>query len=138
MGCSLTTEEELYPEVPLYLMIGETKIINLEVRETLTKNLRNIAGWQGFFTARVSVEDTVATIKKRTTNAGGSDAQALILDQNVSLGLWQVYLVYEDSYLLDYKKGPLRWDAWVVSPTGETKPIVRNSPLFLRPSITRF
>lgn len=113
---------------------GETEVFTLEVRNAA--GLVDLTNAKIYFTAR-GLDDAIV-LEKKSTAAGGGDAQIEIPDQtansNALLGKAYLKIGHADSDL----RPTARWaDCWVVTAGGEYIQIDEHSPFYITGAETR-
>ena len=132
--CSSSSREENRISPPI--TVGSSRAFNVDVADE-DGNAVNLTGARGYMTAVLRLGDVVPLITKRSTTAGGSDFEFLILDQTTYLGRGRFFITPEDTEKLDPSL-VLKYDVWFVLSTGERKDVVQVSDMPLAPAATRF
>lgn len=97
----------------------------------------DLTGARAYFTVRHRIDDVAPILLKRSTGAGGSDAEIELLDQTTYPGQYGIKGLASDTKNLRYDKMYL-WDTWIVLPNGDTGQVIGPAPFAVTPSITRF
>lgn len=99
----------------------------------------NLTGYQLFFIVKNRLEDKNWIIRKRSLNAGGSDTQAIILDQTTLPGQYKVFIDAVDTLTkCPSLEAPYVYGTWVVSPANKTTRVVRMGDFNLQPAVMQF
>lgn len=130
--------DDRWPNQRVDVAIGEDATIEITVKDYATQEPIDITNFELYLTVRERADDTVPTIRKRSLNAGGSDAEAVMItpQSGATLGKWRAFVTWNDTH--DLQIATLRWDAWVITATGDHKPVVVDSDFVVGPTITRF
>jgi hypothetical protein len=129
---------------PVEIVQGSSKTFNLAIIDVDTGDAYNAdPPLQIWCTLKERFEDLQPLILKQTANAGGSTLQISPIDPQSgttngvsNLGRAQIFFLPTDTAKLKVAK--IYWiDVWVVTSTGEERPIVKRRRAIIGPRVTR-
>lgn len=102
-------------------------------------NILDLTGYKLYFVVKVRLEDKDYVILKRSLDAGGSDTQAIILDQTAvtTKGKYKIFIDAVDTInKCASTEAPYVYGTWVVSPAGKIIRVVRKGDFKLLSVVT--
>lgn len=114
---------------------GESVVFRVTAREDGL--LYDATGAKVYFTIRENLDDETPIIQKKTQNAGGSNAQVLVItpQTGANKGRIEIYLLSSDTDALVVGTSYVA-DAWLVSTTGSHNQILKDTPVCVEPTVT--
>lgn len=99
----------------------------------------NLTGYKLYFIVKVRIEDKDWVFFKRSLNAGGSDAEAVLLDQTTAKGKYSVFIKAAESIQKKPSfEAPYQYGTWVVSGAGALVRVVKRADFNLTSVVTNF
>lgn len=138
MSCLNNSEEA--DLLVLTVVQGEDETFEIAVTDA-NDLAYDLTGAKIYFTVRKTWKSATAIIEKKTLNAGGTDAQILMMtpQTGATKGKAQIYIIPADTTVLtndEVDEGTYVYDVWIVTAAGKRK-VVRSTQTFVvEPRIT--
>ena len=121
MACSCDTVDQ---NAPICLTSGEDKTLVITAMKDGV--LYDATNAKVFCTIKKNVKDKLPTVLKRTLNAGGSDAEILVITPQtlLNIGRIEIYLSHADTVKLVAGTAYVL-DAWLISTTNKYAVLIK-------------
>lgn len=136
-GTISTTQSLNAPDSCLVVFQGEST--TFEIAVIGPEGAFDLTGSKIYFTVKRRWRDDVPVLLKRTLNAGGSDAEILVLP-SPSVGKAQIYIAPIDTTSLSNDdvddSGSWVCDCWIVTSSNQQKIVLKMRPFVVMQTVT--